>query len=45
LRLAIKLTRTHSKTWIECLWQKLIPPIPRPIGENGKNCGRFRNPS
>jgi hypothetical protein len=37
LKLGIKLTKTHSETWIECLWHKLMPPIPKPIEENGKN--------
>jgi hypothetical protein len=40
-----KTYRKHSKTWTECLGQKLIPPIPMPIGENGKSYTRFGNPS
>ncbi len=35
--------KNHLKTWIECLRQKLIPPIPTPIGENGKGYARFGN--
>jgi hypothetical protein len=44
LRLVVKLTVNHLKTWTKRLGQKLIPPIPTPKRENGKSCARFGNP-
>jgi hypothetical protein len=38
-----KLIGNHLETWTKCLGYKLVPPIPRAIGENGGSYERFGN--